>query len=211
MNILDAVIIIIILIFGFLGYKRGLVLSIISLTSVILSFIAAKLFYVDLAANIASNTELDTKINLYITAKLNAAYPGGNVAVSAGNSNSPIQWIVTKLFHSDTIISNTVNSIASQITAVILNILAFVILFVAVLILIKLIGLILNKLSKLPVLNFINKVGGSAVGVIKGVLLCMLIITIASSLTVFTKNTTVINLFDHSFLYKYFDITNWLF
>ncbi|NMC55634.1 MAG: hypothetical protein GYA50_00175, partial [Eubacteriaceae bacterium] len=165
MNILDAFIIVIILIFGFFGYKRGLVLSIISLTSVILSFIAAKLFYVDLAANIAANTEIDTKINLYITGKLNAAYPGGNVNVSVGNSGSPIQWIVTKLFHSDTIINNTVNSIASQITAVILNILAFVILFVAVLILIKLIGLILNKLSKLPVLNFINKLGGSVVGV----------------------------------------------
>ncbi len=211
MNILDAFILIIILIFGFLGYKRGLVLSIISLTSVILSFIAAKLFYIDLAANISANTELDTKISLYITEKLNAAYPGGNVTLSADNSNSSIQWIVTKLFHSDTIINNTVNSISSQITAVILNIISFVILFVAVLIIIKLIGLILNKLAKLPVLNFINKVGGSAVGIIKGVLLCMILITIASSLSIFTKNTAVVSLFDNSFLYKYFDITNWLF
>lgn len=211
MNILDAFILIIILIFGFLGYRRGLVLSIISLTSVILSFIAAKLFYIDLAANISANTELDTKISLYITEKLNAAYPGGNVTLSADNSNSSIQWIVTKLFHSDTIINNTVNSISSQITAVILNIISFVILFIAVLIIIKLIGLILNKLAKLPVLNFINKVGGSAVGIIKGVLLCMILITIASSLSIFTKNTAVVSLFDNSFLYKYFDITNWLF
>lgn len=211
MNILDAFILIVVLVFGFFGYKRGLVLSIISLTGVILSFIAAKLFYAELAAKLAANTELDVNINLYITQKLNAAYPGGNVSVSADNSNSSIQWIVTKLFNSDTIINDTVNSISSQITTVILNVIAFIILFIAVLIIIKLIGLILNKLSKLPVLNFINKLGGSAVGIIKGVLLCMLIITIASSLTVFTKNSNVINLFDNSFLYKYFDITNWLF
>jgi len=211
MNILDAAILIIILIFGFFGFRRGLVLSVISLTGVIVSFIAAKLFYIATAQKIAAYTDLDAKVNTYITSKLSASFPSGEVAVSAEGANSSIQRIVTKLFDSDTLVNDTVNSLSLQITSFVLNIISFVLIFVSVLIIIKIIGLILNKLAELPVLSFINKLGGSAVGILKGGLLCMLIISVVSSLSVFTKNPEVINVFNNSLLYNYFDISNWLF
>lgn len=211
MNILDIAILIIILLFAFFGFRRGLIMSIISLTSIILSFIAAKLFYIQLSDNIAAKTDIDAKINLYITNKLSAAYPQGQVSISPDGSNDSMQWILSKLFHSDSIISDTVTSLAAQITDIVLHILSFVIIFIAVLILIKIAGLILNKLSKLPVLSFINKLGGSVVGLAKGCLLCMLIISVVSSLSIFTNNTSVVDLFNNSALYKYFYIGNWLF
>jgi uncharacterized membrane protein required for colicin V production len=211
MNILDIIILITILIFAFFGFRRGLVLSIISLTSVIISFIAAKLLYIKLAVFLASKTDWDTKINLFITGKLTKSFPGGHVSLSSGDSGSSVQWIITKLFHSETIINDTINSVALQITNVILHVISFVMIFVAVLIIIKIIGLILNKLSKLPVLGFVNKLGGSVIGLIKGSLLCMLIVSVASSLSIFTNSPAVINLLNNSLLCKYFYIGNWLF
>ena len=209
MNGLDIGIIIIVLIFGIWGFKRGLILSVISLAGVIVSFIAAKLFYIELADRISGQTKWDNNINAYITDKLASQFPSGNVGTGEGSGS--IQWIISKLFDSDSVINNTVNSISAQLTTIIMNIISFVIIFIAVLVLINIIGFILNKLSSLPVLSFINKLGGSAIGILKGCLLCMLIVSVVSSLTIFTKTPDIVSLFDKSTLYEYFYIGNWLF
>jgi uncharacterized membrane protein required for colicin V production len=210
-NSIDIGIVVILALFGIIGFRRGLVKSIISLTSIIVGFIAAKLFYIRLADYITSATNIDSKINSFIYDKLMASFPNGQVSLTASDANSSLQWILTKLFHSENIINDTVSTISSQITVIILNVLAFVALFIVTIIIIKIIGVLLNKISQLPVLSFVNKLGGSIIGIIKGALLCMLLVSVVSSLTIFTSNPTIVSLLSDSLLCKYFDIGNWLF
>lgn len=210
-NSIDIGIVVILALFGIIGFRRGLVKSIISLTSIIVGFIAAKLFYIRLADYITSATNIDSKINSFIYDKLMVSFPNGQVSLTASDANSSLQWILTKLFHSENIINDTVSTISSQITVIILNVLAFVALFIVTIIIIKIIGVLLNKISQLPVLSFVNKLGGSIIGIIKGALLCMLLVSVVSSLTIFTSNPTIVSLLSDSLLCKYFDIGNWLF
>lgn len=210
-NSIDIGIVVILVLFGIIGFRRGLVKSIISLTSIIVGFIAAKLFYIRLADYITSATNIDSKINSFIYDKLMASFPNGQVSLTASDTNTSLQWILTKLFHSENIINDTVSTISSQITVIILNVLAFVALFIVIIIIIKIIGVLLNKISQLPVLSFVNKLGGSIIGIIKGGLLCMLLVSVVSSLTIFTSNPTIVSLLSNSLLCKYFDIGNWLF
>jgi uncharacterized membrane protein required for colicin V production len=210
-NSIDIAIVVILAIFGIIGFRRGLVKSIISLTSIIVGFIAAKLFYLQLSDYIATATNINSKINSFVYDKLMASFPNGQVSLTASDTSSSLQWVLTKLFHSQTIVNDTVSTISSQITVIVLNILSFVALFIATIIIIKIVGVLLNKISKLPVLSFVNKLGGSIIGIIKGGLLCILLVSAVSSLTIFTSNPTIVDLLSKSVLCQYFDISNWLF
>ena len=65
--------------------------------------------------------------------------------------------------------------IADSVTGIILNAISFVLVFVGVSIIMRIIIRCLNLLSRLPVIHTMNKMGGMLVGLLKGVILLWLI------------------------------------
>lgn len=75
--------------------------------------------------------------------------------------------------------------VAAYLTCLILNVIAFLILFIVVLILLKLIAASLDLISKLPVLHGINKIGGLIFGLVHGLvnlwIVCIILTLFAST------------------------------
>ena len=65
--------------------------------------------------------------------------------------------------------------IADSVTGIILNAISFVLVFVGVSIIMRIIIRCLNLLSRLPVIHTMNKMGGMLVGLLKGLILLWLI------------------------------------
>ena len=65
--------------------------------------------------------------------------------------------------------------IADSVTGIILNAISFVLVFLGVSIIMRIIIRCLNLLSRLPVIHTMNKMGGMLVGLLKGLILLWLI------------------------------------
>lgn len=73
--------------------------------------------------------------------------------------------------------------IASYITCMILNAISYIVLFLVALIVIRIVANLLDLVSKLPILNSINKIGGLCVGLLHGLIILWVLCIV---LTVFS-------------------------
>lgn len=208
MNLVDIVILAVVLVFGLLGFRRGLVKSIFSLAGAIVAFIIARIFYLSFALTLTKKTSWDTKISTWVYERLMASYPSGNITLD--QTPSSFKWIFSKLFSENPAQYDTVQAFSNGVSAFVMNILAFVIIFVAIVILIGLLGILLDKVMKLPGLSFVNKLGGFGIGLIKGVLICAVIVSLITFFSVFSKSPTLSEMFANSIFAKYLYIGRWL-
>lgn len=152
MNKVDLVILIVVAVFMFLGYKRGLIGTILNFFQyVIILFLSIKLS--PMVSNILIKTfKLDAVI-------LDWVYSNPDV----------IKGVISSL--SDTILQNVVGRIISVIS--------FILLFIVLKLIISIIISIINKIAEIPIVNEVNKLGGIILGAIEGVMIvyiCILVI-----------------------------------
>ncbi len=80
-------------------------------------------------------------------------------------------------------VSNFSGYVSGYITCMILNAISYLLIVILVLIAVRILANLLDIISKLPVLNSINKIGGIAVGTLKGVIIVWLFFVV---ITVFS-------------------------
>lgn len=170
--IIDLVIVAIIALCTFIGYKQGLIKVAVKLVATIIAIILALILYKPISALIIDNTGIDEQIQTSITNKL----------IPEDSSSSDEALINTESLP-DLIIShseNTVSSISEVISIKLIELVVIVILYVAIKIILKFITLLADFIAKLPVLNQINKLGGTIYGVLKGLILVFAIFAVIS-------------------------------
>ncbi|MEG0872755.1 MAG: CvpA family protein [Clostridia bacterium] len=148
------------------GYKKGLVGVLVSFASIILSILFAFILQAPLADYIANDTSIGTTLtqtiqtNLEDIARQNAETPDSN------KTNTFYDTILNSITNGakDTLTSN---ESAKLITNFILKGLSFVGVFVIVFIICFILQMILNLVFDLPILSSINKLGGIGIGAIK--------------------------------------------
>jgi len=181
MNPLDITVAVILLIFGYLAYRKGLLLSLFGLVSMVLSLFLANLLYPmvgrflrtvgvydSLQASIAKSLGLQDLVKeqtLRAQTELINALPFPSFLQNAMLANNNPE--VYKLLKVDSIEAY----ISGYIANMIVNILSLILVFVLVMILIKVLSGILDLVSRLPVIHSFNKLGGICVGLLQGTLL----------------------------------------
>ncbi len=208
MNAVDIAILVVVIIFGLFGFRRGLVKSIVSFAGVIVAFIVARIFYLSFATTLANKTGWDSKIAGWVYERLMATYPSGNITLN--QTPSSFKWFFSKLFNENAAQYDTVQAFSNGISAFVMNILAFVIIFLAIILLIALLGIVLDKVMKLPGLSFVNKLGGFGIGLAKGILICAVLVSLITFFSIFSKSPTLSELFANSVFAKYLYIGRWL-
>lgn len=103
--------------------------------------------------------------------------------------------------------------IRNYLTSIIINALAFVVTFVAILIMLWILSIALNIISKLPILNQINKLAGLVAGLVQGLVIIwvfFIILTIFGSteygeiaLQMIEENMVLSALFDNNMLFGF--------
>lgn len=160
--IIDLIIVAIILLFTFLGYKRGLIKVAIKLCTFIIAIIVAFVLYKPISNVVIENTGIDESIETAITDRI---LPEGASVDEEVELSNDLPSVILKNGE------NTVQSIATSFSNTIIEAACFFIIFIAVKIILKFITALADLIAKLPILKQFNALGGTIYGVLEGLFL----------------------------------------
>ena len=144
-RILDLIVVGIIALFTFLGYKQGLVKAAIKILSFLIAIVVAFVLYKPVSKLVINNTSIDDNIKNTIIEKIGLE---GNEQIQMEGS------FASKMLGEA---NNTVIEVANTFTVKLIEIGVLLILFVAIKIALKFISALTDLITKLPILKQINK------------------------------------------------------
>lgn len=184
MNVLLIVVIIILALNAFAGLQRGLIKTLFS----IFSLIIALLLTVFISPSISSRLQNSEKVMNYFTEKvdeiLNLEENLKEVGSKAADQLKVIDELpLPKSIKSSLIknnnkqiynaldVTNFADYLTRSIACFILSAVVFLICFIIILVVLKILCFTLDIISKLPILNEINKLAGFALGLLQGLII----------------------------------------
>lgn len=201
--ILDIILIAIILLNVIICYKKGLVKLAVGLVAVFISLVLALMLYKPVSNIIIKNTEIDEKIKESIISTLTTENNESEI-----NDSSDKGMMKYMQSYVDDAVNKTKNEIviesAEVVSNKIINICAFLGVFVVARILAFLLTIIADLIMSLPILKQFNKAGGIVYGIIKALLIIYVILAIIFVLTYITGNTTISEIISKSCITKIF-------
>ncbi len=222
MNWLLVIVIAILLVNSLIGMKAGMIKTVFSLFSMIVAVILT----VWLSPYVNSFMRDNDKIYNGISAKVDTMLPFSEEAAGAEEQSAMIKELKLPNSIKDSLIENnkaeiyealSINSfkeyVNNYLTGIIINSMAFIITFVVVLIILWVLCTALDIISKLPLLNQINKTAGLLAGLVHGlaiVWLFFILITVFASSELGQKALQMIGeseilsiLFNNNYLLKF--------
>lgn len=191
--LVDIILIAVIGLAVFLGWKRGLVLSVFLLGSTILAIFLASILspVVSMGLDKMGVAKAMTPgFSSIVEESLTEEYEKSKeIDIETATEKLPLpsflsEEISTKVDDTaEESISKISNKIGSQAAGVVCSIIAFVIVFIIVMIAMQIIKAALKIVVKLPFLNRVDKIGGIIVGFIEGVLFVLVFLLFVSALS----------------------------
>ena len=155
----DLMVLSIVLLFVFLGYKRGLVKVAFKLCTFFIAIILAFMLYKPVAKIVIENTNIDETIESKITDKI---LPEGKTETDEVDLSESLPTIILK--NSE----NTVQSIAKSCSNPLIETACLILIFIIAKIVLKFVTALADLIAKLPILKQFNKLGGTIYGIIEG-------------------------------------------
>ena len=154
---------------GLYGYKRGFVRIVLSMVAMLVTFVLSAILTVPVSAMLAAATPLDENIEESVSGLV--ADSGVVDKETIANLNLPEQ-IEEILIEGAKEATNGFNEyIVSTVSDLILKAITFFVLIIVIYIIVRIVIFMLDFISKLPIINGINKTGGLAVGIAQGLLI----------------------------------------
>ena len=168
LNSIDYAIILVVLLFGLFGYKKGFMRSLVGIASLAASIIIAWILY-PVVSDILNGLGLKEVI-------ANTVFSGLEPTASVGTYESGMPKLIAD--YTMRVQTDISNGISIYVADVAIKIISFVLVLIIAKIIIQ-IGLkFLNIFSKLPVISTLNHIAGFAVGAVKGTIIVYLIIVV---------------------------------
>jgi uncharacterized membrane protein required for colicin V production len=185
MNTLVLVVLGIILIFTFLGYRAGLIKTVFSICSMIVALVLTLLISPQVSKALQANEDVVG----YFSEKVDKALNLDKVADdSISDKTSGIDKLPIPASMKDSLkknctekayevlgVSSFTDFVSHSIARMIINALAFVVTFLVLIIVLRILSFTLDLISKLPVLNQINKLAGLTAGLVQGMIVVWLL------------------------------------
>ena len=163
--VVDFIIVAIILLSTFLAYRKGLITLAIQLVAVVIAVILTLLLYKPVSNVIINGTGIDETIQ-------NAILEEANDIMT--NEEKGANQVV------ETIQNNMLPETARAISINIIEGTVILVLYIVIRIALKFVTAIANLVSKLPVLNQLNQLGGIIYGILRGVLIVYVILLLVN-------------------------------
>ncbi len=195
--ILDIVLIAILLLGAFIGYKRGFVKVIIKLGTFVLAIALSFILQSSVATFIGESLGLENSINVAVEDKL-VKFAKTEEKEEQNNVNIPILEKTIEEINraAEDKKTEVISEWSGKITNFVIKGISFILVFVVVSILMGIIGLILDTVCKLPVLKTLNGTLGASTEVllmIFRILILLAIISFLSPLDILNSVTNYIN------------------
>lgn len=179
--ILDLIVILIIALFTFIGYKQGLIKSAIKIASFFIAIIIALVLYKPVSTLIINNTTIDDKIENTIIEKVT---PEGMKPEDETSQATKIpQGFIVEA-------NNSIKDIANTTTIKIIEVCTVLVLYIIARIALKFVAALGDLIAKIPILKQFNKLGGTIFGLIKGLLIVYVILAVVYLISPLLKENT---------------------
>ncbi len=203
--IIDLILIGIILLSTFLGYKKGLIGVAFKILSFIIAIIITLILYRPISNYIINNTEFAKAIENTIVEKLSSTEIE-NGKIKEENTNLP-NVIVN---HINQQITNTVDatkeavikSVAKELAQTAINLIVIIAIYVLTRIILLLAKAILEAVAELPIIKQFNEVGGIIYGILRGIILIYVILAIISLILPMIDKTGILGAINNTILTK---------
>lgn len=176
--IVDIIVIAIIALSVYLGYRKGLIALAIQLCAVIIALVATLILYKPISALIIDNTSLDENIQNAILEK--AENNDENNTQENNNENNQVANAENINVTEENSITSIMPEVAKELSINIINIGVMLILYFAIKIALHFVTALANLVAKIPIIKQINKLGGIIYGLLRGILLIYVVLLLIS-------------------------------
>lgn len=202
--IIDAIIIGIIMLSTYLGYKKGLIGVAFKILSFIIAILITLILYRPVTTYFINNTTIDETIENAIIEKFAGTHVEEGQTLKGQDVNAP--EIVVNYINS--IITNTVNSskdtivktVARDLTINIINIIVILGLFIITRLLLIFAKVLFKTISEIPIIKQFNEIGGIIYGILRGVIFILVILAIISLILPMIDKTGILKMINSSFI-----------
>ncbi len=200
--IVDIIILIVIVLAIILGRHRGLTVTLVSFFSLIIALIVALLFYKPVGNFILEKTAIGENVKQVI--KQNIPMNEADLQLDASSSlpKGMQEFINEQTEGVNTAKDEAIEQISTQLSTEIIMILSFVGIFIiarAILLVVKVLSKIVNKL---PILKQLDHLGGAVVGCLQGIIIVYFAFAVISTISPVFENTVVLDQINNSFVGK---------
>lgn len=184
--VIDGIIILIFALFVFLGHKRGLIGVAFKILSFLAALVIAFVLYKPVAGFIIDNTTFDEQIENAIidSAKKEENLQEGESTVNQEESTT--SKVITDYINeqveniSQQAKEDIANSVARDIAVNVINGISLISLFIVAKIVLLFAKALSDLIAKLPLIKQFNKIGGTLYGILEGLLIIYLVLSIIS-------------------------------
>lgn len=167
---------------AYIGYKKGFVKTVLSIANLLIAIVVAAMVVTPVASFLKANTQMHEKIHFNVS-----EYVDENAVIDEKTVNNlelpkAIKDMLIK--EADTEVTSYTTQVVDKLSDLIHRALTFLILVVVLYITIKILINVLDLVTKLPVLNQINKVSGLIIGILNGLVtiwIAAIVLTIFSN------------------------------
>ena len=205
--IVDIIILLILGLCLFIGYKRGLAKCLLKVCTTILAIIIAIVLYKPFVNFIVENTTIDDNIKLSLEKIINENTQNNDDNLI--NENSGIPKPITTYVNNNikkSIDENkkyAVSEVSKNAAILIVNIAGIIIIYIVAKILLKILTVFTDIVAKLPIIKQCNELGGIIYGIIEGALIVLIILTVISIITPLIGNYELSNIILQSNIGKF--------
>lgn len=170
--VLDLIIILVILLFTFLGYKKGLIKTAISILSFFIALIVAMCLYKTVGNIVIERTQIDENIENVIVSK-----------IEIEDIEEKYEILPDSLIEAG---KTSIQDLAENLTQKIIYIASFIVLFIALRIVLIFAKFLAGIIAKIPVIKQVDKLRWNNMGICKGSFNCNS--SICNNITCFTND-----------------------
>ena len=202
--LVDLIIIAVIALSIFLGYKKGLIGVAVEILSFFIAIVLAFVLCGPVATYITQNTTLDDNIQQSIKQTLEAKEDITNEEIVKNEENLP-QFVTSFIGKEiDKVATNAKNEIANvvsvNVTSAIINAISFIGIFIVTKIVLIFLKMFSEQIAKIPVLKQFNQAGGIAYGVLRGFFIVYLVLGIISLIMPLFQENMIIDAINNSII-----------
>ena len=202
--LIDLIILGIIVLSVFLGYKKGLIGVAFKVLSFIIAIIITLLLFKPISNVIINNTQIDESIQNTIEEKLIGEKIEENGEIRQETTSVPniiVDYINSLAKDSINNSKQTIiKAVSRDLTINIINILVMISLFIISRILLIFAKVLLEAVSELPLVKQFNEIGGIIYGLVSGIFIIYLICALISFILPMLGQTGIINIIKNSII-----------
>lgn len=200
--LMDVVLIAIFLLNVILGYKKGLVNVIFSICAFLIAIVATFLLYKPVSNFMINNTQIDEKIReTIINYNTNKEENGKESDAETTNLQKSIEKMIENTAKDAK--TETTEIIADAIANRGVEILTGILLFMAIRIVLVILKFLISGITELPILKQFNQIGGLAYGILRGLVIIYLLLTILFFVISINEEGLIAEAIENSYITKF--------